>query len=70
MRLSIIARSVESTVMLTDVQLAPRLGMNIVSYVNLEIKGFDLVYDGEKIALARHSDGAIAFDIVMNSNAL
>ena len=56
--------------MLTDVQLAPRLGMNIVSYVNLEIKGFDLVYDGEKIALARHSDGAIAFDIVMNSNAL
>ena len=66
----IIGRGVESTVMLTDVYLAPRLAKNIVSYGKLERKGFTLVYDGEKRALARRSDGVIAFDASMASNVL
>ena len=32
--------------------------------------GFALVYDGEKRALARRSDGVIAFDVQMDSNVL
>lgn len=44
---------------LTDVYLAPRPIKNIVSYGTLAEKGFALVYDGVKRALARRRDGAI-----------
>ena len=54
-RLEVIARGLESTVILSDVYLALRLTKNIVSYGKLERKGFDLVYDCEKRALARSS---------------
>ena len=36
----------------------------------LEIKGFFLVHDGDKSSLARRSDGAVAFDIAIDSNVL
>lgn len=50
------------TVTLTEVYLAPRLAKDIVSYGKLESKGFELVYDGNKRALARRSDGTVAID--------
>ena len=69
-RLKVIARGVESTVMLTDVYLAPRLAKIIISYGTLERRGFALVYENGKRALARHSGGSISFDAVMGSNIL
>ena len=52
--------------MLKDVYLR----RTYISYGTLERRGFALVYDGEKRALAWHRDGAIAFDVVMHSNVL
>ena len=64
-RLKVVARGMESTVVLTDVYLARRLSKNIVSYGKLERKGFALVYDLKGRALERRSDGAVAFDVEM-----
>ena len=44
--LEVLARGTKMTVMLTKVYLAPRLAENIVSYGNLESKGFALVCEG------------------------
>lgn len=66
-----VASGVENTMVLMNVYLAPRLTKNIVSYGKRKRKGFALVYDGEKHAFARASrDGAIAFDVKMDSNML
>uniref|UniRef100_A0AAV1TRZ9 Retrovirus-related Pol polyprotein from transposon TNT 1-94-like beta-barrel domain-containing protein n=1 Tax=Peronospora matthiolae TaxID=2874970 RepID=A0AAV1TRZ9_9STRA len=69
-RLEVLARGVKTIVTLTDVYLAPRLAKNIVSYGKLESKGYGLVYDGDKRALARRSDGLVAFDVATDSNVL
>ena len=69
-RLNVIPNGAEATVTLTDVYLAPFLAKNNVSYGELERKGFALVYDGDKRSLARRSDGAVAFDVGMESNML
>ena len=48
--------------------------MHLANYIvcskKLEGKGFDLVYDGDKCALASRSDGEVALDVVFNSNVL
>ena len=41
---------------------------NFVLYGKLERKGFATVYDGVKRALARCTDGAVAFDVTIDSN--
>uniref|UniRef100_A0AAV1VHI2 Integrase catalytic domain-containing protein n=1 Tax=Peronospora matthiolae TaxID=2874970 RepID=A0AAV1VHI2_9STRA len=41
-----------------------------MSYGKLERKGFGLVYDGTKRALARRSNGEVVFDIKMENNVL
>ena len=46
MRLKVIARGVESSVVLADVYLVLRLAKNIICYGTLERIGFALVYDG------------------------
>uniref|UniRef100_A0AAV1UMW7 Uncharacterized protein n=1 Tax=Peronospora matthiolae TaxID=2874970 RepID=A0AAV1UMW7_9STRA len=69
-RLEVLARGLKVTVTLTKVYLAPRLAKNIVSYGKLERKGFALVYDGNKRALARRSDGTVVFDVAIDSNVL
>ena len=69
-RLKVFARGAETTVTLTEVYLAPRLSKDIVSYGKLQSRGFALVYDGDKRSLARRSDGAIAFDVAIDSNVL
>lgn len=69
-RLEVLARGVKVTVTLTEVYIAPRLAKNIVSYGKLESKGFALVYDGNKRALARRSDGTVVFDVAIDSNVL
>uniref|UniRef100_A0AAV1T191 Integrase catalytic domain-containing protein n=1 Tax=Peronospora matthiolae TaxID=2874970 RepID=A0AAV1T191_9STRA len=69
-RLEVLARGVKTVVTLADVYLAPRLAKNIVSYVKLESKGYGIVYDGDKRALDRRSDGIVAFDVATDSNVL
>uniref|UniRef100_A0AAV1T508 Uncharacterized protein n=1 Tax=Peronospora matthiolae TaxID=2874970 RepID=A0AAV1T508_9STRA len=69
-RLEVLVRGVKTIVTLTDVYLAPLLAKNIVSYGKLESKGYGLVYDGDKRALARRSDGLVAFDVETDSNVL
>ena len=61
MRLEVLARGKKKNLTQTEVNFAPRLARNIVSYENLESKGFALVYDGDKRALARRSDGTVVF---------
>ena len=61
-RLEDLAHGRKMTVTLTEVYLEPRLAKNIVSYGKLESKGFALVYDGNKRALARRSVGTFAID--------
>ena len=68
--LKVVARGIESTVVLTDVYVARRLSKNIVSYGKLEIKGFALVYDLKGRALEQRNDGAVAFDVEMGRNVL
>lgn len=68
MLLAVLVRGVKMTVTLTEVYLAQHLAENIVSYRKLESKGFDLVYDGNKRALERRCDSAVAFDVANNSN--
>ena len=50
-RLKVIPRTVESTMMLVDVYLASRLAKTIVFYGKLQRKCFALVYDGENARL-------------------
>ena len=69
-RLEVLARGVKMTVTLTEVYLAPRLEKNIISYGKLESKGFALVYDGNKRALAWRSNGTVVFDVAIDSNVL
>ena len=59
-RLKVLARGMKMTATLTEVYLVPRLAKKIISYGKLESKGFALVYDGNKRALARRSDGTFA----------
>uniref|UniRef100_A0AAV1TUN5 GAG-pre-integrase domain-containing protein n=1 Tax=Peronospora matthiolae TaxID=2874970 RepID=A0AAV1TUN5_9STRA len=47
-----------------------RVGSNIVSYGKPKSKGFALVYEGDNSALARRSDGTVAFDVAFESNML
>ena len=70
MRLEVFALDMKIDVTLTEVCLAPRLTKNIVLYGKLEIKGFALVYDSNKRALARCSDGTFVFDVAINSSVL
>uniref|UniRef100_A0AAV1UIM3 Uncharacterized protein n=1 Tax=Peronospora matthiolae TaxID=2874970 RepID=A0AAV1UIM3_9STRA len=53
LRLNIIATGAAVTVTLTDVYLAPILAKNIISYENIERKGFALVCDEDKRSLTR-----------------
>ena len=69
-RLDVLARGAEAVVTLTDVYLAPRLAKNIVSYGKLANKGFALVHSGDRRSLARCSDGAVVFDVTIDSNVL
>ena len=69
-RLEVLARGAEAVVTLTDVYLAPRLAKNIVSYGKLANKGFALVHSGDRRSLARCSDGAVVFDVTIDSNVL
>ena len=57
-------------VKITDVYLAPRLARNILSYVRLERKGYQICYDGAKRVLSRRSDGRAVFDVLMDNNVL
>ena len=68
--LTVKAEGHERDVTLTEVYLAPDLSKNIMSYGKLERKGFGLVYDGMKRALARRSNGEVVFDIKMENNVL
>lgn len=68
--LKVMASGVESTVMLTEVYLAPGLAKNIVSYGKLERKGFALVYNGKRRAIVWRSNDAVAFDVKMGSKVL
>uniref|UniRef100_A0AAV1TGU4 CCHC-type domain-containing protein n=1 Tax=Peronospora matthiolae TaxID=2874970 RepID=A0AAV1TGU4_9STRA len=68
--LTVKAEGHERDVTLTEVYLAPDLSRNIMSYGKLERKGFGLVYDGTKRALARRSNGEVVFDIKMENNVL
>uniref|UniRef100_A0AAV1TAZ2 GAG-pre-integrase domain-containing protein n=1 Tax=Peronospora matthiolae TaxID=2874970 RepID=A0AAV1TAZ2_9STRA len=69
-RLEVIARGAKAVVTLTDVYLVPRLAKNIVSYGKLANKGFALVHSGERRSLARYRDGAVVFDVTIDSNVL
>uniref|UniRef100_A0AAV1UWD4 Retrovirus-related Pol polyprotein from transposon TNT 1-94-like beta-barrel domain-containing protein n=1 Tax=Peronospora matthiolae TaxID=2874970 RepID=A0AAV1UWD4_9STRA len=69
-RLEVFARGAEVLETLTDVYLAPRLAKNIVSYGKLANKGFALVHSGDRLSLARCSDGAVAFSFTIDSNVL
>ena len=69
-RLCVMAGGKERTVKLTDVYLATELERNIISYGKLELKGFGLVYDGASRALAKRSNGEVAFDLTMENNVL
>uniref|UniRef100_A0AAV1T9S2 Uncharacterized protein n=1 Tax=Peronospora matthiolae TaxID=2874970 RepID=A0AAV1T9S2_9STRA len=69
-RLEVLARGAEAVVTLTGEYLAPRLAKNIVSYGKLANKGFALVHSGERRSLARCRDGAVAFDVTIDSNVL
>ena len=63
-------RCQERTVKLTDVYLATEFERNIISYGKLELKCFGLVYDGASRALAKRSNGEVAFDLTMENNVL
>ena len=63
-----VARS--GAVKLTDVYLATELERNIVSYGEIELNGFGLVYDCATRALANRCNGKVAFDLTMESNVL
>uniref|UniRef100_A0AAV1UBX1 CCHC-type domain-containing protein n=1 Tax=Peronospora matthiolae TaxID=2874970 RepID=A0AAV1UBX1_9STRA len=69
-RLEVLARGAGAVVTLTDVYLAPRLAKTIVSYGKLANKGFALVHSGKRRLLARCRDGAVAFDVTIDSNVL
>uniref|UniRef100_M4B7D8 RxLR effector candidate protein n=1 Tax=Hyaloperonospora arabidopsidis (strain Emoy2) TaxID=559515 RepID=M4B7D8_HYAAE len=58
-RLKLISRCLENIVTLTNVYLAPRLATRIISYGSIKRMSFSLVYDGEKVALARCSEGKL-----------
>uniref|UniRef100_A0AAV1V2L8 Uncharacterized protein n=1 Tax=Peronospora matthiolae TaxID=2874970 RepID=A0AAV1V2L8_9STRA len=47
-----------------------RVGSKIVSYGKLANKGFALVHSGERRSLAWCRDGAVAFDVTIDSNVL
>uniref|UniRef100_A0AAV1T0X6 CCHC-type domain-containing protein n=1 Tax=Peronospora matthiolae TaxID=2874970 RepID=A0AAV1T0X6_9STRA len=47
-----------------------RVGSNIVSNGKLANKGFALVHSGDRRSLARCRDGAVAFDVTIDSNVL
>ena len=61
-RLKVLARGMKMTATLTEVYLVPRLAKKIISYGKLERKGFALLYNGKKRALARRSDGTVAIN--------
>uniref|UniRef100_A0AAV1TRN2 Uncharacterized protein n=1 Tax=Peronospora matthiolae TaxID=2874970 RepID=A0AAV1TRN2_9STRA len=69
-RLRVLSGGVETTVRITGVFLDLCLVKNIVSYGKLEWKCFALAYDGKRCTLTRRSDGAINFDVAMESNVL
>ena len=69
-RLRIMAEDVERVVTLTDVSLALQLSCNIMSFGNLEQKGFKLSYRSGARSVVRRSDGAVAFDITTKNNVL
>uniref|UniRef100_A0AAV1VBL6 Uncharacterized protein n=1 Tax=Peronospora matthiolae TaxID=2874970 RepID=A0AAV1VBL6_9STRA len=66
-RLKVIARGFEIIVTLMDAYLEPRLAKNIFLHDKIDIKAFALVYDGEKCALSRRSEGVFTFDVAMES---
>uniref|UniRef100_M4BNR5 RxLR effector candidate protein n=1 Tax=Hyaloperonospora arabidopsidis (strain Emoy2) TaxID=559515 RepID=M4BNR5_HYAAE len=65
-----IAAGVVKPVKLTDVYLAPQLACNIVSFGNLEQKGFRLVNDDGARSLARRRNDAVVFDVTTKRNVL
>ncbi|CAI5703663.1 unnamed protein product [Peronospora effusa] len=61
-RLKVRARGMKMNVTPIEVYLASRLAKNKVSYGNLERKVFFFMYEGNKRAIARSSDGTVVFD--------
>ena len=59
-----------TNVTFTKVYIASYLVNNIVSYGKLKRKGFALIFDSDKRALERCSDGIFMFDVAINSNVL
>uniref|UniRef100_A0AAV1UER9 Uncharacterized protein n=1 Tax=Peronospora matthiolae TaxID=2874970 RepID=A0AAV1UER9_9STRA len=64
-RPNIIANGAAASVTLINIHLTPSLPKHIVFYGKLKRKGFVLVCDEEKRSIARHSDGAVAFEVAM-----
>ena len=46
------------------------MSIHCLSYEKLERKGFALVFNDDKRALARRSDGTVVFDVAIDSNVL
>ena len=70
MILRVFDRGREQQITLTEVYLATELSRNIISYGQLECKGFGVEYTGTSRTLTRRSDGKLIFDVDMKQNVL